>query len=531
MTDLRLTPRWRVLLCGIAVVALAAAFRCYRLDSVPPGLFGDEAADGLVARAIARGEHFPLFVEEPTLWGSREPLYHYVMAAVLRLWGTTPAAIRLTSALLGIATAGMLFAVAQRLFGLRVALFAGLVLAAGRWPVTVSRLGLRAVLVPLCVVLVVWALVRLARRRRPLDAIGLGVALGIGFYSYPAYWIVPAALAVPLAAALWKARAEPWRPLAGLAAVTALSALLVVAPLLGYALAKPEHFFGRAAHTVEDRARQGQGRSLRDDLQRVLFMLHLRGDANARHNLPGAPMLDPVTGLAVVAGVIIAVRRLRAEPVRYGGVLACWLLPLLPSAVTDSAPHALRAAGALPAVALLAGIGLDRLAVVGRRGGRLATAAALAAIIALNYHDYFRRWAVSPAVAAAFNSDAVRFFRYCASLAETHDVFAVRRTFDAPQFAFLELDRQGSWHWIEDERVLLAQGATRDRVIVSPVGELNDLIEQLYPDVEVLARFDTSGRIYRLRRAQLRGELDADERRRAAEALAAPMAGTTGPEP
>jgi 4-amino-4-deoxy-L-arabinose transferase-like glycosyltransferase len=525
MTRPRLPPRAALLACAIGVAVLAAAFRLYRLDSVPPGLFGDEAADGLVARAIVHGEHFPLFVEEPTLWGSREPLYHYLMAAVFAVGGATPTTLRLTSALLGIATVGVLFAVAQRLFGLRVALFAGLVLAAGRWPVMISRLGLRAVLVPLCALLVVWAFVWLASRGRRRDAVVLGVALGIGFYTYPAFWVVPVALSVPLGAVLWKARPQPWRWLATLAGATALSALLVAAPLLGYALVRPQHFFGRAMHTAQERDRQAQGHGLRDDLQRVLFMLHFRGDTNPRHNLPGAPVLDPITGIAFLAGAIIALRRLPVDPVRYGGMLAFWLLPLLPSALTDSAPHALRTVGAMPAVALLAGIGLDRLADVGRSAGRLATGAALAAIIALNYHDYFHRWAASPVVAAAFNSDAVRFFRYCAALADTHDVYAVRHTFDAPQFRFLELDRQGSWQWVEDERALLASVATRDRVIVSEVVELNGLVEELYPNVEVLSRFNTTGRVYRLRRDQLRDALDADEQERAAVAVAASQHG------
>ena len=33
-----------------------------------------------------------------------------------------------------------------------------------------------------------------------------------------------------------------------------------------------------------------------ESLQRHLLMFHVEGDMNPRHNLPGAPMLDPVTG-------------------------------------------------------------------------------------------------------------------------------------------------------------------------------------------------------------------------------------------
>src|SRR5262245_2240837 len=80
-------PRWRTpwSLAGLTlVVALAVLYRTYALDLIPPGLFGDEAADGLVAAEIYDGHAFPLFIEEPAAikWSSREPLYHYLVAAV-----------------------------------------------------------------------------------------------------------------------------------------------------------------------------------------------------------------------------------------------------------------------------------------------------------------------------------------------------------------------------------------------------------------------------------------------------------------
>ena len=44
--------------------------------------------------------------------------------------------------------------------------------------------------------------------------------------------------------------------------------------------------------------------TLLDGTQRVLFMLHLRGDIEPRHNIPGRPMLDLVSGLLFLGGLI-----------------------------------------------------------------------------------------------------------------------------------------------------------------------------------------------------------------------------------
>jgi 4-amino-4-deoxy-L-arabinose transferase-like glycosyltransferase len=509
-----------------ALMLLAAGSRCWQLDTIPPGLFGDEAADGLVAREILAGKRWPIFIEEPeaTKWGSREPLYHYLMAAVFAVAGATPATLRLTSALIGVATVPLLYLLCRRVFGTRVAVLAAALLAVSRWHVTISRLGVRAVLAPLWMVLAALAFVRVLERRRRADAAALGVVLGLGLYTYPAVWAVPCALAVPLGIVLIgggrvrrrrRGALQNGRETVRLVVTTLLAAVLVATPLLIYAAVKPDYVFARAARTAA-----AVDAPLRDRLQRVLFMLHFRGDANPRHNIPGAAMLDPITGVLVAVGVLIALRRLHDEPVRYGGLLACWLVPLLPSGLSDAAPHALRAAGALPAVSTLAAVGMDRVLPRGRPG--VAVGAALLAIVGgWNVRDYFQRWAGDGRVAAAYNRDALEFFRFSAELALLHDVYALPAVYDAPQWRFLDLQPRSHWHGL-DARAFLT-GTGRDHVLISDRAGVNAVIESLYPGAEVVGRFSVegrgAGRVYRIPHRQLRGELSAAERERIESAL------------
>src|SRR5262245_17479100 len=175
-------------------------------------------------------------------------------------------------------------------------------------------------------------------------------------------------------------------------------------------------------------------------------MLHLRGDKNPRHNIPGAPQLDPITGALFLVGLLVVLRSSGLDRPRRVGLLAFWLLPLIPSAVSDSAPHALRALGAVPAICVIAALGLDRFARAAAT--RFAPAYPVLVVLmligagVLNWHAYFYQWASRPEVAAGFNTDAVRFFDLALDLAIREDVYAAPTIDQAPQRRFLGLQRE-----------------------------------------------------------------------------------------
>ena len=78
----------------IAVLAVAAALRFYRLLDFPPGFHFDEAIDLKIARDVLGGAR-PLYTPEG--WG-REALYYYLVAPMLRLIDYNPLALRATAA-------------------------------------------------------------------------------------------------------------------------------------------------------------------------------------------------------------------------------------------------------------------------------------------------------------------------------------------------------------------------------------------------------------------------------------------------
>ena len=108
----------------LAVLLLATFFRFWRLDSMPPGLYHDEAYNGLDALSLNQGETFPQFYEGWELYAAdahagrpaeesrfpiffegnygREPLHIYLMALSVFLFGATPFAIRAVPAAAGV---------------------------------------------------------------------------------------------------------------------------------------------------------------------------------------------------------------------------------------------------------------------------------------------------------------------------------------------------------------------------------------------------------------------------------------------
>src|SRR3989338_5657386 len=90
----------------ISILSVAFILRVYQFGSVPQGLYQDETAIGYNAYSILKtgkdehGETYPLYF---TSFGdSKLPLYIYVTAGMIKIFGLNAFAIRITSLLFGI---------------------------------------------------------------------------------------------------------------------------------------------------------------------------------------------------------------------------------------------------------------------------------------------------------------------------------------------------------------------------------------------------------------------------------------------
>ncbi len=400
---------------------LAAALRLIHLDSVPPGLFLDEAGNGLDALEVLGGR-LSLFFERSL---GKEPLLNYLITPFVAWLGREPLAVRLPAALAGVLAVPATFFLARELLweeGEDKATWAGLfaagLLAASYWAITLNRISFRANTLPLAAATafaLAWWTLRVGGKGKAVLAGGL---LGLCFYTYLAgRFVYPLALvALGLLALTQQGRAQ-LRRRRGELVIMALVAAAVMAPLLAYFAGHPDDFLRRAGQVaftnplLDDVTPAAR---LRRSLLGNLAMFGGVGDLEPRHNLPGRSLLTPWLAALFWLGVALALVQGR-RPQRWFAV-AWFGFFLLPAILAATPPrHALRAIGAQPIVYFLCALAIVEIAgwLAGRRRarqGRPAGAAwaappallslALVGLVALETvgtaTTYFGRWARDP---------------------------------------------------------------------------------------------------------------------------------------
>ena len=398
------------LLCGL-VVAVAASLRFYRLGDLPPGLPNDAAINGLDAwRLLHRGGH-TVFL---TANGGREALFIYLQALSLALFGTTPFALRLPGVLIDTLTAGLLFWFGRWLFGLLPGalprwggLGAGLWLAVSPWMLAISRLGFRAVLVPLVATALFWAFL-LAWQRHDRRWYGLtGLFLGLTAYTYPAARVLPLVLVITLLTGLIPQNSITRRRLVGLL-LTLLMAGLVYTPMLIYTGTHS----GQAANRIDSVAlwnvvetQVDLAAALLQNVKATAFFFCCRGNEElVLFGLPGQGAHNVGLSLLLALGLGGCLAQWRRIEARL--VLGWFFITWLPTLLAIEAPHPLRLIAAAPATALLVGQGT---ALLIRRWPRAALGVSLwfGVSLILTGRDYFVRWPALNAIPDLFNYETV----------------------------------------------------------------------------------------------------------------------------
>ncbi len=420
----------RAELLGLAAIILVAAgLRWWGLGTVPPACWFDEAQNGLETLRILRGDWF-FFTPNNN---GRGALQFFWTAPFFWVFGSTVTSLRLASTVIGVATVPLVWLLGRKLAGAWVGLFAAAFLACSFWHVTISRIGFDAIMTPafdaaflLCLLLAVktpaWTWFAAA-----------GVLAGLANYGYAAS---RASLLLLVLALILIVRSAPdgWRRYRKGVLAAGLAALIVLAPLLSLAVRQPGVLSARPGQVLAS----SPGAMLRN-LRATLRMFHERGDANARHNLPGRPMLDPAAGALMLAGLALAWQRRRELPSQ---LAIAWLgvYTLTAGTLTDAAPHGLRMLSTLLPACLLAAWGLQqaladlRLHTRGRRA--LALAVLFAAMAGATAHAYFLIYPRHPATRPAFSPHAYEVGRFLRTLPAGTPV-QVSRRFDPDVVSFV----------------------------------------------------------------------------------------------
>jgi len=421
------------------ILLVAAFFRLYRLEAAPPGLQHDEVFHGHDAYTVLHGAHRIYFESN----AGNEPLFVYLVAGTIALFGHNYLGIRLAAVLCGLATILFAYLLARRIFSYRVALFAGAGLAISFWPVFMSRVGLRAASLPpmaAATAYFFWAGLKRPtdNKRRRVYFILAGIFLGGTLYTYPASRMIPVIFllfVLYLGGFHRSLLFEQWR---GILLLFALAALVAV-PIGVYIWTHPQ------ADVRVQQLSQPLALLVRGDPSLVLRftldtlkMFTFRGDPVWRYNLAGRPVFEPVGGALFYLGLALALLRWR-QP-RYAFMLLWLPLALVPSMITDSAPSFLRASGSLPVVYIFPALGIEACWTwLTRRFGQRARYGLGAVLLLLltgnawwTYRDYFNVWAQQSEVRFVYRTDLAEAAHYldqsniaypvCISSSNPHDL-------------------------------------------------------------------------------------------------------------
>jgi len=437
-------PHWFRWALVLVCLTSALLLRLWHLTTVPPGFHLDEAMDAHLARQVLQGHPF-LYTAEG--WG-REGLYYTLVAPLLYLLRDGIMGTRLTSAIIGVALVGVAGLVARRLFDPDTGVLAAAWMGLTFWPVFVSRVGVRNILLAAPLGLAMLAFWRAWRSppdpaKSKLVQFGLaGLLGGLCFYTYQASRVIPLIYVGFLVhAALFhrpSLRANSRGLLVG-GGVLALAAL----PLVLFLVLHPGAEGAERAASLEPLTRllQGDPRPLWANLLAVLRMFTVRGDPLFTYNLPGRPVFPGLAALPFYLGLLVCLWRWR-EPTC--ALVGLWLgVTLVPTMITVSAPNFIRSTGALVPAVILPAVGLTtavrflrtRWGSAGLWTGCLLTLLLLGQTAWLTWQGYFDQWATVDQVAMNYRARETAVVHYLrADAGQTPTVAGSRFAEDAAPF-------------------------------------------------------------------------------------------------
>jgi hypothetical protein len=358
----RLSPLFVVeLLAVVIIVDIAAGLRVWHLGSLPEGVWFDEADFVVSARQLLTLPFQPFGLQDV---GHNPSLFFYVEAIIFKLIGASMASARLTPALFGTGAVLAVYLVGRAAGSVAIGLCAAAFLAVADWAIDFSRLDMSTVAPAALLGFGFAALAVSMHRPRGFWFALSGVLLGLAVLTYPSALLPGIGVATVVVVIRYPRDGEFRRASWPQALLLPLGAAVGAAPLIVPLLQDSGYVLDRARQVsifTEYADWPHRITAISANLKVHLLMFSVQGDANGRHNIPGTPMLDVVTGACFFLGIGMAIRRLNHW---FYQLLLLWLIANMLGGILSldfEAPQADRTAGAMAPIALLAALPLAAL--------------------------------------------------------------------------------------------------------------------------------------------------------------------------
>lgn len=323
------------------------------LSTLPPGISNTEITN---IRLVDNAKLGKITVFYQLEGEGHEGLYHAVMALVTTFTGDGTLGYRIFSVWVSLLTLAMTYTLARHLYNPTVALLSLSLLAVMMTPILLARHISPDAMVPFLVVGVTVALARslpIYRTTRivtsnTISFAVLGIAWGISFYVHSTSLLIILASMIFIVYLLF-ARERMSSRRRSYTGFAILVMLIIAMPYLISSINLPEYAAGQrviGAYT------SGLVRSIISGFLGIV----IQGDINPAHNLIGRPLADIFSGLFMLVGFAVSVRRYR-QP-RYTLVVIMFIV-LTPAAfVVKDSPNFLKFGAILPQLVIFFGVGV-----------------------------------------------------------------------------------------------------------------------------------------------------------------------------
>lgn len=345
----------------VLVLSVAIGLRAWHLAILPEGVWLDEVDTQVGAVRQLTSPFQPLGIGN---FDHNPSLYFYAMALLIKLFGNTIGVLRLTSVVFGILTVIAVYLIGRRVGGVPFGICAAALMAIGSWAVDFSRIAMPNIAAPAMIGAGYAALCVAMYRPRAFWFALSGVVLGFALMCYEGAYL-PAAIAFLVALFRMlidrRFREAAWPGIL----LVPIGFLVGAAPWFMALKLSPSFTMARintVALTTEYHDWPSRIAAFESNLRKHLLMFTVAGDNNGRHNLPGTPMLDAVTGACFLLGLGICARRIWHW---FYLLLVCWLVASMLGGILSldfEAPQGARTIGAIAPIALIAALPLALLA-------------------------------------------------------------------------------------------------------------------------------------------------------------------------
>ena len=355
------------------ILALGLFLRVWNINNTPPGVYPDEAVNGIDAMNALHYGSWQWFYESNN---GREGLMMNLIAISFHFLGVTIFALKLPNIIFGTLTVLGVFLLGKELFNSnRVGLISAFLVSTAFWSLNFSRMAFRANMLPLVLAFSFYFLWKGVRTKKYWPFVWGGAFFGLGLHTYIAFRIAPLILVVVLMTLMINRRGflkEYWKQIL----LFVLLTTIVAAPMLYTFYLHSEYIQSRTSQISVLNPDVNQGHLFQALFRTVglsIIKYSIWGDQNWRQNYPPYAILDPIAGIAFVFGFVYIIlkfihlwslrlyrgeRHHRLET--YTFLLAWLFIMCIPEFMAyEGNPHSLRSIGTLPVVFLISALAFE----------------------------------------------------------------------------------------------------------------------------------------------------------------------------